>query len=73
MPEVKKRKAVYDKAAQDRWTAKNKETRARINRKSTAKRFLSQDADLDELDQMQAYIDERRRVLHNVTSESDIV
>lgn len=32
MTEQKKRKAVYDKAAQDRWREKNKEKRARLNR-----------------------------------------
>lgn len=61
--EPKKRKAVYDKAAQDRWRAKNKEKRARLNRKSNAKRFLTQDATLEELDIMQEYINQRRKEL----------
>lgn len=34
-----------------------------MNRKSSAKRFLTQDATLEELDIMQEYIDKRREAL----------
>lgn len=50
------RKAVYDPEAQKRWEAKNKEKRGRINRKSAAKRFIREDATIEELNELQIMI-----------------
>lgn len=55
-----KRKAVYDYDAQKKWADNNKSTRQRINRKSAARRFIREDAELDELQELQELINERR-------------
>ena len=52
------RKAVYDPEAQKRWEVKNREKRGRINRKSAAKRFIREDATLDELEELSDLIKE---------------
>ena len=66
MEEKKKREAVYDPEAQKRWEQKNKDKRGRINRKSGAKRFIREDATLEELEELQALIEERKTTLEGV-------
>jgi hypothetical protein len=61
MEEKKKREAVYDPEAQKRWEQKNKDKRGRINRKSGAKRFIREDATLEELEELKAFIEEREK------------
>lgn len=61
MEEKKKREAVYDPEAQKRWEQKNKDKRGRINRKSGAKRFIREDATMDELQELKALIADREK------------
>lgn len=59
----KKRVAVYDPAAQAKWAAKNPERRKYLTHRSRARSFLRDVATMEDLDEMQAIIDERRNHL----------
>lgn len=63
MTETKKREAVYDPEAQKKWEQKNKDKRGRINRKSGAKRFVREDATVEELAELRTLIDARESKL----------
>ena len=69
MSEKKKRKAVYDLEAQKKWLNKNEENREkrrRINRKSATKKFLKEDATLEELEEIKKLVEERKNLLNNI-------
>ena len=63
MAEKKKREAVYDPVAQKKWSDKNRAKKNVNTRRSNAKRFIREDATLEELDELQALIEERRETL----------
>ena len=69
MSEKKKRKAVYDLDAQKKWLNKNEENREkrrRINRKSATKKFLKEDATLEELEEIKKLVEERENALNSI-------
>lgn len=69
MSEKKKRKAVYDLEAQKKWLNKNEENREkrrRINRKSATKKFLKEDATLEELEEIKKLVEERENALNSI-------
>lgn len=69
MSEKKKRKAVYDLEAQKKWLNKNEENREkrrRINRKSATKKFLKEDATLEELKEIKKLVEERENALNSI-------
>lgn len=59
----KKRESVYDPIAQKKWSDKNRAKKNVNTRRSNAKRFIREDATLEELDELQALIEERRATL----------
>ena len=59
----KKRESVYDPVAQKKWSDKNRAKKNVNTRRSNAKRFIREDATLEELDELQALIEERRETL----------
>lgn len=59
----KKRTSVYDSVAQKKWSDKNRAKKNVNTRRSNAKRFIREDATLEELDELQALIEERRETL----------
>ena len=59
----KKRASVYDPVAQKKWSDKNRAKKNVNTRRSNAKRFIREDATLEELDELQALIEERRETL----------
>lgn len=66
MEEKKKREAVYNPEADKRWLEKdpkNKKKKYRANKKSTAKNFIRNEATLEEIEELQAWLDERRKQL----------
>lgn len=63
------RKAVYDPEAQKRWEAKNREKRGRINRKSGAKRFIREDATIEELNELLEMI--KAEIAEKTTAQGD--
>ena len=69
MSEKKNRKAVYDLEARKKWLNKNEENREkrrRINRKSATKKFLKEDATLEELEEIKKLVEERKNLLNNI-------
>lgn len=64
---TKKRKGYSTPEAQaeanKRWVEKNKERKQRTNNKSTAKKFILTQITLDELDEFQTYLEDRRKQL----------
>lgn len=60
-----KRKAVYDPVAQKKWASKNRENRNANTRRSNAKRYIREDANLYELNELQKMIEERREFIMN--------
>ena len=66
MKEKRKREAVYNPEADKRWLEKdpeNKKKKYRANKKSAAKSFIKNEATLEEIKELQALIDERRKQL----------
>ena len=66
MEEKKKREAVYNPEADKRWLEKdpeNKKKKYRANKKSAAKSFIKNEATLEEIKELQALLDERRKQL----------
>ncbi len=57
----KKRASVYDPVAQKKWSDKNRAKKNVNTRRSNAKRFIREDATLEELDELQALIEEREK------------
>ncbi|MBC1233613.1 hypothetical protein [Listeria booriae] len=49
--------------ASENWTKKNKERKQYINRRSVAKRFIENDATLEDLDMLLGVIEEKRKTL----------
>lgn len=66
MTEKKKREAVYDPVAQKKWSDKNRAKKNANTRRSNAKRFIREDATLEELEELQALIEERKTTLEGV-------
>ena len=56
----KKREAVYDYEAQKRWNEKNKEKRAHITARGSARSFIRKHATLEDLDELEVIISKRR-------------
>lgn len=66
MEEKRKREAVYNPEADKRWLEKdpeNKKKKYRANKKSAAKSFIKNEAAIEELEEIQALIDERKKQL----------
>lgn len=63
MMEEKKRQAVYNPEATNRWRAKNKEHTQYLNTRSTARSFIRNRATAEDLDELEALIAERRNEL----------
>lgn len=55
------KKSTYYPESQKKYAQANKEKRYRNQRKSNAKRFINEDATLEELDELRKLIDERRQ------------
>lgn len=55
------RKSTYYPESQKKYAQANKEKRYRNQRKSNAKRFINEDATLEELDELRQLIDNRRQ------------
>ncbi|MBC2048193.1 glycosyltransferase family 61 protein [Listeria booriae] len=49
--------------ASENWTKKNKERKQYINRRSVAKRFIENDADLEDLEMLLGVIEEKKKRL----------
>ncbi len=62
----KKRASVYDPVAQKKWSDKNRAKKNVNTRRSNAKRFIREDATLEELEELQALIEERKTTLEGV-------
>lgn len=58
-----KRKAVYDPEAQKKWNEKNRERRNYISKRGAARSFIRKDATLDDLEELEGLIAERRASL----------
>ena len=63
MAEEKKRKAVYNREADKRWNEKNKEHRNYLSTRSTARSFIKNRAKLEDLDELETLIQEKRKQL----------
>ena len=66
MEEQRNREAVYNPEADKRWLEKdpeNKKKKYRANKKSAAKSFIKNEATLEEIEEMQALIEERKMQL----------
>lgn len=59
----KKRVAVYDPVAQKKWNEKNREKKARANKKSIARRFILDVLTLEEVEEFKGYLEERIKLL----------
>ncbi|MBC1230565.1 hypothetical protein HB816_08920 [Listeria booriae] len=49
--------------ASENWTKKNKERKQYINRRSVAKRFIENDATMEDLDMLLDVIEQKRKAL----------
>lgn len=64
MEEVKKKRAsTYDPVAQAKYKKKNKEATQRTHNKSIAKRFVTREIRLDEIEVFRQYLDDREQEL----------
>lgn len=51
--------------ASENWNKKNKERKQYINRRSVAKRFIENDATLEDLDMLLDVIEQKKKALEN--------
>lgn len=65
MAEPKKRKAVYNPEADKRWREKNKEAFLYRNARSGARGFIRNRATLEDLEELEGLIADRRKELEN--------
>lgn len=63
MDYVKKREAVYNPEADKKWNDNNKEHRRYLTDRTSARRFIRTKATLDDLEELQELIEERRATL----------
>lgn len=63
MSEKKKREAVYNPEANKRWADKNPERRRYLSHRSRARSFVREVATLDDLNELAAMIEERKKEL----------
>lgn len=63
MEKETKRKAVYDREADKRWIAKNREHRRYLTDRSSSRRFIKGKATEEDLQELEALIVERRKDL----------
>lgn len=63
MDDVKKREAVYNPEADKKWNDNNKEHRRYLTDRTSARRFIHTKATLDDLEELQELIEERRATL----------
>ncbi len=63
MVEKKKREAVYNPEADKRWAEKNKEHRNYLSARSTSRSFIRKKATIDDLNELAAMIEERKKEL----------
>lgn len=63
MDDVKKREAVYNPDADKKWNDNNKEHRRYLTDRTSARRFIRTKATLDDLEELQELIEERRATL----------
>lgn len=63
MDDVKKREAVYNPDADKKWNDNNKEHRRYLTDRTSARRFIRTKATLDDLEELQELIEERRAAL----------
>ncbi len=63
MDDVKKREAVYNPEADKKWNDNNKEHRRYLTDRTSARRFIRTKATLDDLEELQELIEERRATL----------
>lgn len=59
----KKREAVYNPEADKRWNEKNKEHRNYLSTRSTARSFIRNRAKLEDLEELESLIKEKRKQL----------
>lgn len=63
------RKAVYNPEADKRWNEKNKDHRNYLSQRSSARSFIRNRATLDDLDNLEEMIKEKRKQLLSGDSE----
>ncbi len=61
--EGKKRKAVYNPEADRKWAEKNKEHKSYLKYRSTARSFIKNKATLEDLEELEKLIADRRSEL----------
>lgn len=61
--EEKKRKAVYNPEADRKWAEKNKEHKSYLKYRSTARSFIKNKATLEDLEELEKLIADRRSEL----------
>lgn len=59
----KKRKSVYNREADKRWIEKNKEHRRYLNSRGQARSFIRNRAKLEDLEELEGLIAEKRKAL----------
>lgn len=63
MTEVKKRKAVYNKEADEKWAKENKERKSYLSSRSSARSFIRNKAVIEDLSELKVLISEREKTL----------
>lgn len=63
MEEKRKRKAVYNPEADKKWAQKNKEHKSYLKYRSTARSFIKNKSTLEDLEELEQLILERRKEL----------
>lgn len=66
MTEVKKRKAVYNKEADEKWAKDNKEHRNYLNRRSNTRGFIRTLATSEDLNELKILILKREKTLEGI-------
>ncbi len=65
MAEPKKRKAVYNPEADKRWRENNRERANYLSGRSASRSFIRNRAKLEDLDELEALIKQKRKELEN--------
>lgn len=65
MEENKKRKSVYNPEADKKWAEKNKEHKSYLKYRSTARSFIKNKATLEDLDELENLIKDKKNTLLN--------